>query len=138
MWHWTGWSLEWGTQQKKSKTKFRYGSHEKWYTQLPWRGSIWEKIVIALKQSRGKVGKKRINIAKLSSIVCQNSQPNSEISHILNIHVYTIFSSPDPKGQVSYSHHLASVVVRRKLFQKSSPLKVLDQWKPSLVWIITV
>ena len=50
-------------------------------------------------------------------------------------------SSPDPKGHVSYSHHLASVVVvrrpssvvRRKLFQKSSPLKVLDQWKPNLV-----
>ena len=61
-----------------------------------------------------------------------------------------LFSSPDPKGHVSYSHHLASVVVvrrpsvvrpssvvRRKLFQKSSPLKVLDQWKPNLVWIIT-
>jgi hypothetical protein len=52
-----------------------------------------------------------------------------------------IFSSPDPnpKGHVSYSHHLASVVVvvRRKLFQKSSPLKVLDQWKPNLVSIIT-
>ena len=45
-------------------------------------------------------------------------------------------SSPDPKGQVSYCHHLASVV-RHKLFQKSSPLKVLDQWKPNLVWIIT-
>ena len=43
-----------------------------------------------------------------------------------------IFSSPDPKGHVSYSHHLASVV-RHKLFQKSSPLKVLDQWKPNLV-----
>ena len=44
------------------------------------------------------------------------------------------FSSPDPKGHVSYCHHLASVVVvRRKLFQKSSPLKVLDQWKPNLV-----
>ena len=49
-----------------------------------------------------------------------------------------LFSSPDPKGHVSYSHHLASVVVvRRKFFQKSSPLKVLDQWKPNLVWIIT-
>ena len=56
-----------------------------------------------------------------------------------------LFSSPDPKGHVSYSHHLASVVVvrrlssvvRRKLFKKSSPLKVLDQWKPNLVWIIT-
>jgi hypothetical protein len=23
------------------------------------------------------------------------------------------------------------------IFQKSSPLKVLDQWKPNLVWIIT-
>ena len=46
------------------------------------------------------------------------------------------FSSRDPKGHVSYCHHLASVV-RRKLFQKYSPLKVLDQWKPSLVWIIT-
>jgi hypothetical protein len=48
----------------------------------------------------------------------------------------SFFSSPDPKGHVSYCHHLASVV-RRKLFQKSSPLKVLDQWKPNLVWIIT-
>ena len=48
------------------------------------------------------------------------------------------FSSPDPKGHVSYCHHLASVdVVHRKLFQKSSPLKVLDQWKSNLVWIIT-
>ena len=26
----------------------------------------------------------------------------------------TIFSSPDPKGHVSYSHHLASVVVVRR------------------------
>ena len=43
-----------------------------------------------------------------------------------------LFNSPDPKGHVSYSHHLASVV-RRKLFQKSSPLKVLDQWKSNLV-----
>ena len=49
-----------------------------------------------------------------------------------------LFSSPDPKGHVSYCHHLASVVVvRRKPFQKSSPLKVLDQWKPNLVRIIT-
>ena len=45
-----------------------------------------------------------------------------------------LFSSPDPKGHVSYCHHLASVVVvRRKLFQKSSPLKVQDQWKPKMV-----
>ena len=47
--------------------------------------------------------------------------------------LYDLFSSPDPKGHVSYCHHLASVVVRRKLFQKSSPLKVLDQWKSNLV-----
>jgi hypothetical protein len=47
------------------------------------------------------------------------------------VHKYIIVYS-------SYSHHLASVsVVRRKLFQKSAPLKVLDQWKPNLVWIIT-
>jgi hypothetical protein len=32
---------------------------------------------------------------------------------------------------------LSSSIVRRKLFKKSSPLKVLDQWKPNLVWIIT-
>jgi hypothetical protein len=31
----------------------------------------------------------------------------------------------------------SSSVVRRKLFQKISHLKVLDQWKPNLVWIIT-
>jgi hypothetical protein len=49
-----------------------------------------------------------------------------------------MFSSADPKCHVSYCHHLVSiVVVRRKLFQKSSPLKVLDQWKPNLVWIFT-
>ena len=52
------------------------------------------------------------------------------------IQKFSLFSSPDPKGHMSYCHHLASVV-RRKLFQKSSPLKVQDQWKPNLVWIIT-
>jgi len=41
------------------------------------------------------------------------------------------------KGQVNFCHHLASVV-RRKLFQKSSPLKLLDQLYPNLVWIITM
>ena len=52
--------------------------------------------------------------------------------------VAVFFSSPGPKGQVSYCHHLASVVVvGRKFFQKSSPLKLLDQLKPNLVWIIT-
>jgi hypothetical protein len=51
--------------------------------------------------------------------------------------MWLFFSSPGPKGQVSYCHHLASVVVRRKLFQRSSPLKLLDQLEPNLVWIIT-
>jgi hypothetical protein len=48
-----------------------------------------------------------------------------------------IFSSPDLKGHVSYWHPSSSVVVCRKLLKKSSPLKVLDQLKPNLVWIIT-
>ena len=50
--------------------------------------------------------------------------------------VLSVFSSPDPKDHVSYCHHLASVV-RHKLFQKSSPMKLLNQLKPNLVWIIT-
>ena len=62
--------------------------------------------------------------------------PKYKKSHsaVSTYNLKVLFSSPDPKGHVSYSHHLASVVVvRRKLFQKSSPLKVLDQWKPNLV-----
>jgi hypothetical protein len=47
-----------------------------------------------------------------------------------------IFSSPGPKGHVRYCHHLASVV-RRKLFQRYSPLKLTDQLEPNLVRIIT-
>ena len=53
---------------------------------------------------------------------------NFEVNLITRLGVVALFSSPDPKGHVSYCHHLASVsVVHRKLFQKSSPLKVLDQ-----------
>ena len=53
-------------------------------------------------------------------------------SKISLTYIKSLFSSPDPKGHVSYCHHLASVVVvRRKLFQKSSPLKVQDKWKPN-------
>ena len=37
---------------------------------------------------------------------------------------------------IAITWHPASGVLR-KLFQKSSPLKVLDQWKPNLVRIIT-
>ena len=62
----------------------------------------------------------------------QNSLINKQTKSVNNTFLSYIFSSPDPKGHVSYCHHLASVV-RRKLFQKSSPLKVLDQWKPNLV-----
>ena len=61
--------------------------------------------------------------------------------YILRVFLYRnppFFSSPDPKGHVNYCQHLAFVVVvvRHKLFQKSS-LKVLHQWKPNLVRIIT-
>jgi hypothetical protein len=57
----------------------------------------------------------------------------SLISTILRMAMTMIFSSPDPKGHVSYCHQLASVVVvRRKLFQKSSPLKVLMETKLGL------
>jgi hypothetical protein len=47
-----------------------------------------------------------------------------------------IFLAHLTKGHVRFCHHLASVVCH-KLFQKSSPLKLLDQLKPNLVWIIT-
>ena len=45
------------------------------------------------------------------------------------IEIENIFSSPDP---ITWRPSSSSVV-RRKLFQKSSPLKVQDQWKPNLV-----
>ena len=61
--------------------------------------------------------------------------------------VVFVFSSPGQKGQVSFSHHLASgvrrpsSVVRRRrrpslTFTKSSPLKLLGQIKPNLATII--
>jgi hypothetical protein len=34
-------------------------------------------------------------------------------------------------------HPSSLSVIRRKLFQRSSPLKLLDQLEPNLVWIIT-
>jgi hypothetical protein len=45
------------------------------------------------------------------------------------------FSSPDPNGQVSYCHHLASGIRRPSVNfkKKSSPLKPLGQFKPNLV-----
>jgi len=72
--------------------------------------------------------------------------PDSEVcfvfhfmrKEVLKLEMWELISSPDPKVHVSYCHHLAYVVVvRRKLFQKSSPQKLLNQLKPNLVWIIT-
>ena len=39
---------------------------------------------------------------------------NLEVNPITHFGVVALFSSPDPKGHVSYSHHLASVVVVRR------------------------
>jgi hypothetical protein len=53
---------------------------------------------------------------------------------------YHFISSPDLKVMwaIAITWRPSSLsIVRRKLFQKSSPLKVLDQWKPNLVRIIT-
>jgi hypothetical protein len=49
-----------------------------------------------------------------------------------------VFSSPDPRSgellpSLGVRRRRSSSVVRCKLFQKSSPLKVQDQWKPNLV-----
>ena len=75
---------------------------------------------------------------KIAQLAIKNFSSPISLNYHLSICIVIVFSSPDPKGHVSYCHHLASVVVvRRKLFQKSSPLKVLDQWKPNLVWINT-
>ena len=46
-----------------------------------------------------------------------------------------IINSPDPKGRELLPS--LGVRLRRKLFKKSSPLKVLNQWKPTSVRIIT-
>ena len=71
---------------------------------------------------------------KIAQLAIKNFSSPISLNYHLSICIVIVFSSPDPKGHVSYCHHLASVVVvRRKLFQKSSPLKVLDQWKPNLV-----
>ena len=45
-----------------------------------------------------------------------------------------IFSSPGPKVQVNYCHHLASVVCKLFTFQASSP-KPLGQFEPNLAWM---
>jgi hypothetical protein len=42
-----------------------------------------------------------------------------------------LFSSPDPKGQVSFCHHFASVIRPSTINKKSSPLKPLGQLRPN-------
>ena len=66
----------------------------------------------------------------------QRNSPRWVLSSSFSVGTHLIFSSPGPKPYVSYCHHLTSIV-RRKLVQKSSSLKLLDQLKPNLVWIIT-
>ena len=80
----------------------------------------------------------RLIISVMLSLFPYVLRGRSQVSLFFSIVVgpEPFISSPDPKGHVSYCHHLASVV-RHKRFQKSSPLKVLDQWKPNLVRIIT-
>ena len=79
-----------------------------------------------------------VNVIPLDKCDADINNTKTQIRFYPDIHLIMSVSSPDPKGQVSYCHHLASVVVvRRKLFKKSSPLKVLDQWKPNLVRILT-
>ena len=50
---------------------------------------------------------------------------------ILLIYKYHVISSPGPKVQVNYCHHLASVVCKLFTFQASS-LKPLGQLEPNL------
>jgi hypothetical protein len=64
------------------------------------------------------------------------------ISWILRLCISCQFKSLQRMGiniwyRIFSSCELSVVVVRRKLFQRSSPLKLLDQLESNLVWIIT-
>ena len=61
-----------------------------------------------------------MNFWKLNSSVLSSSQA-----------MVFLFSSPGPKVQVNYCHHLASVVCKLFTFQASSP-KPLGQLEPNL------
>ena len=50
---------------------------------------------------------------------------------MVNLKIYAIFSSPEPKVHVNYCHHLASVVYKLFTFQASSP-KPLGRLEPNL------
>jgi hypothetical protein len=109
---------------------FEIANNSKHVTNILWRNVLTSNIKLIYKEKR--------HVLFISLFENIDSSTNVVLSIFSNklIKRTCLFSSPDPKGHVSYCHHLASVV-RRKPFQKSSPLKVLDQWKPNLVWIIT-
>ena len=54
-------------------------------------------------------------------------------AHLFSFLCY-VFSSPDPKGHVSYSHHLASVVVVRPSSVVRRPSYVVNFFKNLLLW----
>ena len=63
---------------------------------------------------------------------------NFEVNSITHFGVVALFSSPGERpSELLPSLGVRRLSVRRKLFQKSSPLKLLDQLYPNLVWIIT-
>jgi hypothetical protein len=56
-----------------------------------------------------------------------------QILHLICIFsFFQIFSSPDPKGHVSYSHHLASVVRPSSVVRR--PSYVVNFFKNLLLW----
>ena len=72
------------------------------------------------------------------SLNCKNVQHvkiylpcNFEVNPITQFRVIALFSSPGPKVQVNYCHHLASVVCKLFTFQASSP-KPLGRLEPNL------
>jgi hypothetical protein len=75
------------------------------------------------------------NLYQTLAIVCQNVI-------MLRLCISCQFKSFQRMGiniwyRIFSSCELSVVVVHRKLFQRSSPLKLLDQLEPNLVWIIT-
>jgi hypothetical protein len=54
-----------------------------------------------------------------------------EVNLITHLGVFALFSSPGPKIQVNYCHHLASVVCKLFTFQASFP-KPLGRLEPNL------
>ena len=74
----------------------------------------------------------RNNLARRTYFIHRSIQLQLLMCTIYYHSSFTSFLAHLAKGQVSFCHHLASVVCRI-LFQKSFPLKLLDQLKPNLV-----